>query len=50
MAVGKAASRRASGWCHEGKLDLVVAFPGGRGTANVIKRARACEASSILKS
>jgi hypothetical protein len=34
----------------EGKPDLVVAFPGGRGTANMIKQARACEAASILKS
>jgi hypothetical protein len=26
---------------EEGKPDLVVAFPGGRGTANMVKQARA---------
>jgi hypothetical protein len=33
---------------NEGKPDLVVAFPGGRGTADMVKRARAAGIELIL--
>ena len=40
-AHGKAAGPiRNKQMLHEGKPDLVVAFPGGRGTANMIKQAK----------
>lgn len=32
----------------EGKLDLVVAFPGGRGTADMVRRAKAAGIDLIL--
>lgn len=41
---GKAAGpRRNQRMLDEGKPDLVVAFPGGRGTADMVRRAKAAE-------
>lgn len=38
---GRAAGPIRNGWMLEyGRPDLVVAFPGGRGTANMVKQAR----------
>ena len=40
--LGKAAGpRRNAKMLREGRPDLVVAFPGGRGTADMVRRARA---------
>jgi hypothetical protein len=42
-AYGKAAGHyRNTQMIEEGEPDIVVAFPGGAGTANMIKQAKAC--------
>lgn len=41
MLLGKAAGpRRNQKMLNEGKPDLVVAFPGGKGTADMVRKAR----------
>lgn len=45
---GKAAGPMRNARMLEWKPDLVVAFPGGRGTADMVKRAKAAGVETIL--